>query len=511
MPDKVNNKQYNNPDNNDKQTTAPGPDAIVEEMHRRLLTDRIKNVKMTRWIRFAIVSALFFGWVIWMGNPWLLFLWILLADIYITGYIPWTWWQRSRHKAVRVLMNWVDAIVYALVLVYFIFAFVGQNYTIPSSSLEKSLLVGDYLWVNKMIYGPRVPQTPVHFPLTQHTFPWGSKSYLEHPQLGYHRLPGIRSVERGDIVVFNYPQGDTVTTQMDLSQGDYYEVCQRLRGQGVENPRQYIIDNPDRFGKLIWRPVDRRENYVKRVLGLPGERLMIVDDVVYINGTPVPTPDNAQFKYIVATKQPVSDKTWSDLGVRAENRGVLSDLMTTPEYAGTTVYSVPLTEEKADEVAAWPTLAKPLVKENELFPPDFFTGVFPLGNNYGWTRSNMGEIWIPKRGKTLKLTLNNLPIYRRAIETYEGNRLEVRDGKIFINGKQTDSYTFRMDYYWMMGDNRDWSADSRYWGFVPEDHIVGSPVFILTSFSDDPLESKVRWNRIFSTGNPEKELFRKHQ
>lgn len=488
---------------------------IVEQMHKRALTDRLREVKGTRWLRFAIVSVIFFAWVIWMGNPWLLFLWILLADIYLTCYIPWNWWKRSSNKFVRGVMNWVDAIVYALILVYFIFAFIGQNYTIPSSSLEKSLLVGDYLWVNKMVYGPRVPQTPVHFPLTQNTFPQfmgGSKSYLEKPQLAYHRLPGMREVERGDIVVFNYPQGDTVMTKVDLALGDYYEMCARLRGDGIDDPRQFIINNTDRFGKLMWRPVDRRENYVKRAIGLPGDRLMIVDDVVYINGKPIATPEQAQFNYIVATRQPVADQLWQDINVRRENRGLLSEFMAMPEYKDLYVYSVPLTEERADEVAGWSILAKPLVRINTALPPEAFaTGVFPLEADYGWTRSNMGEIWIPKQGKTLKLTLNNLPIYRRAIETYEGNKVEVKNGHIFINGKETDSYTFRMDYYWMMGDNRDFSADSRYWGFVPEDHVIGSPVFTLISFDEERgwSDGKIRWNRIFRAANPEKEKFSK--
>lgn len=493
-------------DNKKEKASYSASDKILEDMHDRTLRGRLKSVKTSRWVRFALVSILFFAWVIWMGNPWLLFLWILLADIYITCYIPWNWWKKSTNPLVRTLMNWVDAIVYALILVYFIFAFIGQNYTIPSSSLEKSLLVGDYLWVNKMLYGPRVPQTPVHFPLTQHTFPIiNTKSYLDHPQLAYHRLPGLRSVERGDIVVFNYPQGDTVMTKMDLALGDYYEVCERLRGDGVTDPRQYILDNPERYGNLVWRPVDRRENYVKRAVGLPGERLMIVDDVIYIDGKPLKTPGQAQFKYIVATRQPVTDEVWSELGVRRENRAPVQGLESAPEYAGAFVYSVPLTAEKAREVSGWTSLAAPLVKENDLLAPENFTGVFPLGNNYGWTRSNMGEIWIPKRGKTLHLTLNNLPLYRRIIETYEGNKVAVRDGKIFINGKQTDKYTFLMDYYWMMGDNRDWSADSRYWGFVPEDHIVGSPVFVLISFDDERgFGSNIRWNRILKPANTEK-------
>ena len=178
------------------------------------LRNRLKSIRPTRWVRFGIVSLIFFLWVIWMQNPWLLLIWLLLVDIYITGYIPWTWWKKTK-EPVRTVFSWIDAIIYALILVYFIFAFIGQNYKIPSSSLEKSLLVGDYLWVNKTIYGPRVPQTPLHFTLAQHTLPIiNTKSYIDEPQLKYHRLAGIRNIERGDIVVFNYPNGDPVATKV---------------------------------------------------------------------------------------------------------------------------------------------------------------------------------------------------------------------------------------------------------------------------------------------------------
>ena len=184
---------------------------------------RIKEVKSTRWVRFALVSIVFFAWVVWLQNPWVALAWLLLFDIYITGYIPLTWWKKSKNKSLRAVMGWVDAIVYALGLVYFIFAFIGQNYKIPSSSLEKSLLVGDYLWVNKMVYGPRVPQTPLHFPLAQHTLPiLNTKSYIDQPQFEYHRLAGLRDVERNDIVVFNYPCGDTVA--LKVQNPDYYQI-----------------------------------------------------------------------------------------------------------------------------------------------------------------------------------------------------------------------------------------------------------------------------------------------
>lgn len=462
--------------------------------------ERLSEVKTTRWIRFAVVSILFFLFVIWIGNPWLLLVWLLLADIYITGYIPFTWWKKSKSKTTRVVMGWVDAIVYALVLVYIIFAFIGQNYKIPSSSLEKSLLVGDYLWVNKTIYGPRVPQTPLHFPLAQHTLPVvNTKSYIDKPQLEYHRLPGLRSIRRGDIVVFNYPQGDTVC--LKIQNPDYYQICAALRAQGVADPAAYIRSNKAEFGDIVWRPVDRRENYVKRTIGLPGERLRIAGDRIFINGKEIAEPTNVQFNYIVPVSGQISPEKWRDLGVRADDyaNGPVDN-----PYGGYRFYDVPLTAEMKKTVESWPEVIAPLIRESESGLYDL-GGTWPLGASYGWTRPDMGEFWIPKRGATLHLTLNNLPIYERAIRVYEGNDLHVRDGKIYINGKQTDYYTFKMDYYWMMGDNRDRSADSRYWGFVPEDHIVGSPAFVIVSFDEERglFDGKIRFNRIFRDANPD--------
>lgn len=462
---------------------------------------RIRAVKTTRWIRFAIVSLLFFGFVIWLGTPWVALFWLLLLDIYITCYIPWTWWKKTKGP-VRTVMGWVDAIVYALVLVYFLFAFIGQNYKIPSSSLEKSLLVGDYLWVSKAVYGPRVPQTPLHFPLAQHTMPLvGGKSYIEHPQLEYKRLKGLRSVERGDIVVFNFPEGDTVLSAMPNE--DYYLILDRLQKSGVENPREFVAMHPEKFGKIITRPVDRRENYVKRAIGLPGERLRISDDTIYINGRPIDFPENVQFNYIIPVSAPIPMEKWQELGVRAEDAG---GAPVGPEYTGYSFYNVPLTAKAKAEVEKLPQVNGPLRRESSTGLYDL-GGVFPLGASYGWTRPDMGEFWIPQKGKVLRLTAANLPLYRRAIETYEGNTVEQSADGIYINGKKSDSYRFKYDYYWMMGDNRDRSLDSRYWGFVPEDHVVGTPIFIITSIDEERslLDShKIRWNRTFSNPNPDK-------
>ncbi len=465
---------------------------------------RLKEVKATRWIRFSVVSLIFFLFVIWIGNPWLLLVWPLLFDIYITGYIPWTWWKKSKSAGVRKVMGWVDAIVYALVLVYIIFAFIGQNYQIPSSSLEKSLLVGDFLWVNKAVYGPRVPQTPLHFPLAQHTLPVvNTKSYIEKPQLDYHRLPGLRSIRRGDIVVFNFPQGDTVTTK--IANPDYYTICASLRAEGIDNPKEYILANKERFGDLVWRPVDRRENYVKRTIGLPGERIRISGDRIFIDGKEIPEPENVQYNYIVPVAQSIDPAKWRELGVRSDDFGMSPQMIPGSNQA---FYDVPLTADMKKTVESWPEVNGKLVKESDSGLYNL-GGVWPLGAPYGWTRPDMGEFWIPKRGSTIRLTANNLPLYERAIRVYEGNDLQVRDGKIYINGEQTDYYTFRMDYYWMMGDNRDRSLDSRYWGLVPEDHIVGTPMFVLVSFDQEKglFDGKIRFNRIFKDANPDSSRF----
>ena len=307
---------------------------------------RCADIKKTRWWRFGIVAFIYLLWVIWMGNAWLLLGLVLLFDIYITGYIPFTWWKKSKNKTVRAVMSWVDAIVYALILVYFVFNFIGQNYQIPSQSLERTLLTGDYLWVNKIVYGPRVPITPIHFPLVHNTMPLiGTKSYLETPTLKYHRLAGLRDVETGDIVVFNYPQGDTVA--LKIQNPDYYQICYDLQRNGVSDPRKFIASDPERFGEVVWRPVDRRENYVKRAIGLPGERLRIVDDQIFINGHKIATPDNVQFNYLIPVKGQIAPEKWMDLGVRIED---FSQQLIQDELHGIYYYNLPLTARMKAEV-----------------------------------------------------------------------------------------------------------------------------------------------------------------
>lgn len=499
----------------------------MEKNSSKSFKERIEKVKTTRWIRFAVVSLIFFFWVVWLNNYWVLLVYPLLFDIYITLYIPWNWWKKSENKTVRTVMSWVDSIVYALILVYFIFAFVGQNYKIPSSSLEKTLLVGDYLWVNKMCYGPRVPQTPLHFPLVQNTFPIiNTKSYFDKPQFAYHRLKGVRNIERNDIVVFNYPAGDTIV--FNVQNPDYYTICYKI-GEDLlaQNPlsdknflekgsyeygqrclavgREYVKLEKGRFGEVIYRPVDRRENYVKRAIGLPGDYMKIVDNVFYINGKPLEEPENVQFNYFIRTDgTQITDIVWEEAGVSIADRSYQPQNI---DYYGkqNLVYAVPLTYSMVKYFEALP-----YVEEVERVPAMEVLPVYPIVKDYGWTRANYAAnldkgIWIPKKGCSLELNMYNLPIYERAIKNYEGNDLQVRDGKIYINGEETTRYKFKMDYYWMVGDNRDNSADSRYWGFVPEDHIVGTPMFVIISIDGDKgFFSGFRWDRMFKDANPDK-------
>lgn len=473
------------------------------------LMRRIKENKPTRWVRFGIVSLIFFAWVAWMHSWWLLIFWFLLFDIYITGYIPLTWWKKSKSSTTRAIMGWVDAIVYAVVLVYFVFAFIGQNYRIPSSSLEKTLLTGDFLWVNKAVYGPRVPMTPVHFPLV-HNKIFGIKSYLDWPSNSYRRLKGLRNVETGDIVVFNFPAGDTVLTRYEDVRPEYYDMLVEIYG------RQTIEANPQEFGQKMYRPVDRRQNYVKRAVGLPGERIRISNDTIYINGVAQEFPENVQFDYVIAMPRLLTDEDTRSLGITQ------SDLTRISRQAGDTelwatvlegmtetdiLYEAPLTAQMKQQLADMGMTA--ICKTSDLQSSSRF--IFPYSDSADWTVTDFGGdgLLIPAKGTTIDLTPDNWTRYQRAIRNYEGHTdsyLDSATGTVYIDGAPASTYTFAMDYYFMMGDNRDRSQDSRYWGFVPEDHIVGTPMIVLASFDDERslFDGKIRWNRILRDANPDK-------
>ena len=488
-------------------------------------------------LKGIVMVALFIAFLVYIESWWGLIALPFVFDVYFTRKINWSWWKELENPDSKMIMSWIDAIVFALVAVYFVNIYFFQNYTIPSSSLEKSLLVGDYLAVSKMSYGARVPQTPLHMPLCQHTLPFNAgKSYIEAVQWDYKRIHA-KQVPLNDIVVFNYPAGDSILTD-EAWQTRYYEMCyrqgwemygmkyameegvapaskvfrggqltridslstmeqRRLYQEVYELGRNLLANNTDQVGTIGWRPVDRRENYVKRCVGTPGQTLEIKDKIIYLDGKANKTPDNAQFNYYVWYKRDIPEELAHELMISKDDlygTGNGDGLYGNPDRVGV----LPLTKHAVEVLSSHKELVDSIKPVQYAADPL----LYPQNMNHHWSQDNYGPLWIPAKGKQIPggLTLENLPIYERLIKVYEDNQLEVTaDGKILINGKEATNYTFKMDYYWMMGDNRHCSADSRYWGFVPEDHVVGKPTLIWMSIDPDRslTNGGIRWNRLF--------------
>ncbi len=421
-------------------------------------------------------------WVVWLGNYWWLFGLIVIFDLTVTKKVKWLFWKKEYKKGEKhnELLDWLDAVIFAVVFVTFINIFFFQAFKIPSSSMESTLYTGDHLFVSKLAYGPKIPQTPLTIPFT-HNVIGRKESYSTLIQNKYRRLKGFRGVKEGDCVVFNFPNGDTVLTRDPVA--DYYAMC---RIAGKEN----AIAS---YGPVKVRPSDKKDHYVKRCVAVAGDTLSIVDGRVYINSNPQEVWPGVQHTYKVVTNgTPVNQKTLEKIGLNTSELRYSAELPGYPEMA--------LTEKMAAEVAKFPNVVS-LDRNIDVYPPDYpdsYLLIFPFSENFKWTRDNFGPLWIPRKGATVSLDTENLPLYERVIRDYEHHSLEVRDGKIFVDSVETASYTFEQDYYFMMGDNRHNSLDSRYWGFVPEDHIVGRPALIwLSTDSGKPFPKNIRWNRFF--------------
>ncbi len=430
------------------------------------------------WVMFTIGSTLYAIWVLWLENLWFLTGLAVLFDMLVTKKIPWFFWRKGGFVKSRLAVEWIDAGIFGLLVAGFIRIFFLEAYSIPTSSMERSLLPGDYLFVTKLSYGPKLPNTPLSFPFSHHTLPFteNTPSYLEWISSPYKRLAGLSTVRHNDIIVFNFPEGDTVVAQ--YPDQSYYAL---IRQYG----REFIHKEFD----LLTRPVDRRENYIKRCAGIPGDTIMITGGRLYINGIPEPANNNIQHEYFVRTDgTKIDDSLFAGLEI--------------PEHSikfnpSRSLYELSLTEDLTEKVAGLPDVLSVERYENRN-PYSGVHTIFPFDRNYPWNEDHYGPITVPGRDMVIDLTISNIPLYHRIITLYEGNDLEVINNEIFINGSKTHTYRFNMDYYFVLGDNRHNSADSRFWGFVPEDHIVGKAFMVWLSVeSDKRFPKNIRWERMF--------------
>lgn len=380
-------------------------------------------------------------------------------------------------KKKPVWREWADAGVFAIVAATIIRTLVFEAYTIPTGSMEGSMLVNDYLFVSKLSYGPRIPMTPLALPLVHNSLPvTGGVSYISSVQWKYHRIPGFGHVERNDVVVFNYPAGDT--TLEDRPAEDYYSTLRDYFGGDREALKS-------RF-KLVVRPVDKKENYIKRCVGLPGDIIEVKDGILWVNNQPSVRFPHQKLQYMVNAKGGAATSDYiNDNEIEA----------VPPAYTNGINNVFFLENVQADELAKLGADVKAFIYPKNMIME---LGVFPHDTtNFKFNRDNFGPITIPKEGVTVQLNAQTIALYRRVIRNYEGHKLDEKDGKIYIDDKEATSYTFKMDYYWMMGDNRDNSLDSRYWGYVPIDHVVGKAWFVWFSYHKDGISKGIRWKRLF--------------
>ena len=403
-------------------------------------------------VMFIVATIIWSIFVYTIDGEWLYFLPLIAGDILFWETISWQFWKKkekkNKKKKKSEFRSWIDAILFAVIAATILRTFLIEAYTIPTSSMEKSMLVGDFLFVSKVAYGPRVPMTPIAFPLVHHTMPiFGGKSYYERVKIPYHRMKGLGKIERNDCVVFNWP------------------------------------------AETLGRPIDKKENYVKRCVGIPGDVLELKNSNLYVNGSPQEEFDGMkkQWHYNISTK---------GAGLNPSILLEKYDITEGGYGRNRNEYNLTLTDFNRDALSTFHNITK--IEKRIEKTGVYANYIFPHNKDYKWNVDNFGPITIPSKGSTIEISTKNLAIYKEIIERYENNKLDIVDGKIYINDKISTNYTFAMNYYWMMGDNRHNSADSRFWGFVPENHIVGKALFVWMSWDKNGKGlKKIRWNRLF--------------
>jgi len=429
----------------------------------------ISKLLKNKYFKFGVAVVIYIIFVIWLKNFWFLLGIPIIYDIYVSKKVNWSFWK-SRKKKNNVIVEWLDALIFAVVAVSLINIFLFQNYKIPTPSMEGSLLVGDHLYVSKTAYGPRTPNTPLAIPFLPNTV-FGKKSYLEWIHRPYKRLKGFNTVKRDDIVVFNFPASDTVALEKSdhklYAEGnfDYYDLIRdkvhihMLNDQTRSNRTHAYHVYEDYVRKQIGekfdvetRPVDRRDNYIKRCVAIAGETIRVIDNDVYVNGEKQKEFEGIQRWYNVTTNGiPINPRSLEEFGISKD----LTDVRYNPNYR------FPLNSAYAVQIRALPGIVS-VEPVKSYTDGQYDRDIFPHDERYPWNLEFFGPLTIPAKGMTVEINDETLPMYKRIIEAYEQNDLEVKGDQIYINGELADTYTFEMDYFFMMGDNRHSSADSRY-------------------------------------------------